>query len=476
MLNLFKSKTKGPLFICQITDSQIKIIKCLRAESKKEFMGLETEDIPSGLDDKGLAERLTVILKKLGYNGGPVTICLPRSKVTCRFLKVPTHVPKEIDEIVNLQAARFLPYPPEELITGYQVVATDKEGYSELNIVIMHKDVASRYINIFRELKSSGITIALSSYGLVNLYEYIKPNEFDPVMIIDVDYPQVELAVVSNQRLIFSRYFKIDKSRSDWEGIFIDEINKSRDLYSRDTSKEGPKKAFVILGSKGSQEVVQALNKHDGFSFETVSYDKISVSGDVRNKISFSDLSFASMIGLGLKDLDLSLNLLTADIKAEAKVSTQRNEWLRLGAAIGAIIIILSLAVAKSLDNKALYLKQIRVELSKVKSEAVSLEEIEKKFKFMEKSLKEKPSALDILYDVHQAIPVGITLVNLGYEENKEVVLRGQAPDLNSVFSLVAVLTDMPAFAKFNVKVRYATKKKTPQGEVINFEIGCSRE
>ena len=51
--------------------------------------------------------------------------------------------------------------------------------------------------------------------------------------------------------------------------------------------------------------------------------------------------------------------------------------------------------------------------------------------------------------------------------------MRGQAQELNSVLAFVAQLEGSAVFKKFNVKIRYATKKKIVSGEIVDFEIAC---
>ena len=110
-------KKKNFVFICQITESHLKVIKCL-CNPQREFVGLEVEAIPPDIDDKKITEKLAEIFKRLDYSHNPVIICLPRSKVTSRYLKVPAHTQQEIEKILSLQAPRYLSYPPRRINYG----------------------------------------------------------------------------------------------------------------------------------------------------------------------------------------------------------------------------------------------------------------------------------------------------------------------------------------------------------------------
>ncbi len=440
-------------------------------------MGLEIEALPLDIDDKRLTEQLARVFKKLGYNQNRVIISLPHSKVATRYLRVPTQIPNEIENIVSLQAPRYLPYPAEELITGYQVISSDKDGYSQINLIIVHKDVIERYVRIFKEIKCVGIDIVLSSYGLGNFYDYLYPDTTETVMIIDIDYQQVEMAIFSQKRLLFSRYFKLDCSQPNWENIFIDEILKTQDVYSKEVANKAIHKIMLVGAGKTYQEFAQVLhNKITDLPTEVLPYHKINFSDDLSNMILTSENSFASIIGLGLRNVDETLNLLPQEIKEKSRAHVQHKERLQLTLLILSMFLALGLGIAKNLDNKSDYLERLKLELNKVGKEARLLEEIEKRLQVMQQRSEKRLSSLDLLSELHQIVPERLSLVSLTYEEDGQVTLRGQTPELNSVFAFVAKLEKSPAFRGLNVKVRYATQKKTQMGEIVDFEILCSKK
>jgi len=432
---IFKIKKKKAIFLCQITENSLKVIKCLVSDnSKREFVGLAVEAITSDIDDKKLTEKLNQIFNKLEYNHNPVIVSLPRQKVTCRYLKVPTQAPKEIDNIVLLQASRYLPYPANELITGYQVISTEKGGYTNINLVIVHKDAVQRYRDIFKNITVLDVSISLSSYGLCNLYSYMEPGEPQTAMIID--------------------------------------INKSQDAYLKEIGGKAPGKIIIFGPSAKSQEFKEALSKQVSIDTKTPPYwEGIPASEGFLNSIANINNSLASLIGMGLKDVPNSLNLLPQVIKQEHKKIILQRERLWLISFISGIILIFGLGMAKNLDNKSKYLVRLKAELNKIENEAKSLEGIEKRFKLLEERSDKKSSGLEIFYQLHQITPNQISLTNFIYEEDNQVVLRGQTAELNSVFEFVSQLEKAAAFKNFNIKVRYATKKQTQIGEIIDFEI-----
>lgn len=469
-----KVKNKKEAFICQITENSLKLVKYL-INAKREFIGLGVEALPNDADDKSLTEKLNQALKRLGYNNNPLVISLPRKHATCRYLKIPAAAPQEIERIINLQASRYLPYSATELITAYQAISTDKDGYSDINLVIVHKDVIERYLKIFRQLKIKDFKIVLSSFGLCNLYSYLEPG-LEPVMLIDLDFPQVELAINSADKLLFSRSFKMNGQEENWQRLITEEINRTKDAYLKDIQNKEPVKILLFGATKFTQKLKEGIDGKIAMPVEISPYwEKLPAAENFKRDILNTDCSLASLIGLGIKDVPESLNLLPQEVKITSHRISRRKEFSKTALLIGGIVFIAGLGLAKNLDNKALYVKQLKLELKKIEKDAKPLEELEKRFSFMSKQLQKKPSALDLLYELHQSTPGQITLVNFSYEEDGQIILRGQTPELNQVFSFVAKLEKSPVFKNFNIKVRYATKKKTGSGEIVDFEIVCAK-
>ncbi len=470
-------KAKNAIFICSITENSLKVIKCLEHnKSKSDFLGLETEVITPDADDKKLSEKIKQIFKKLDYKLNPVIISLPRSHATCRYLKIPASSLEEIGNIAYLQASRYLPYSADELITAFQKISTDKAGFAHVNLIIVHKDTVGRYLKIFKELKTPKINVVLSSYGLVSLYNYIKPNESGTVMLIELDYQQAELVIISSKRLIFSRSFKLSRANPNWENLLIDQVNKTQDAFFKEVSQDAqvPQNIVFVGAEKALQEFPATLTKQMNLPVEVLSLSQqINFSDDVSSKTLNLEDSYASLIGLGLGQIEDSLNLLPQDAKREFKNITQRKRSLNIIFFLSVIILLLGLGIAKDLDNRAMYLERLKKEVNKIADDAKSLEDIEKRFALLERHLGQRKTSLDILYELHQIIPSSISLVNLTYEEGRHISLRGQTPDLNSVLAFVEQLEKSAVFKDFNVKVRYATGKKTQSGEIVDFEIGC---
>lgn len=474
-----KIKKNSAVFVCQVTKGILKVTKCLAAScANREFTGIEAQAIPADIDEQQLSAKIKQVFDKLGYNNNPIIISLPRHQAACRYLKIPSIIPEEIEKIANLQSWRYLPYPSAELITGYQVIHTDKKGYSYINLIIAHKDVIERYFRIFKEFKAQKIAIVLSSYGLSGLYSYIKPEaQLHPVIIVDIDSEHSELAVIFHKKMLFSRSFRFSLLHANWENLVIDEINKTHNAYLKEVSSEPAGKVIIFNTARELKSLAETVNKQTSLPVEVLSYkDKIKFSNQLLTNVLNSDNSFAGLLGLGLEDIPDSLDLLPQDIKNEAKNNSLKKERLKIILLILGAVLTLALGIARGIDNKTQYLAQLKAELNKIAKEAKPVEEMEKRLKLMSIRGKETSSALDILYELHQIIPGKMRLTNFIYEENSRLSLHGQIPELDSVFVFVSQLEKSAVFKNFDVKVKYATQKKAQSSETVDFEIICSKK
>jgi Tfp pilus assembly protein PilN len=314
----------------------------------------------------------------------------------------------------------------------------------------------------------------LSSFGIGNFFNYLNPQDSGIALLVDIDANNIEVVVTARQKVLFSRHFKLNHSQPDWRPVFVNEIIKTQDAYLKEV-QGSPITKVVILGEDNfRQEHTQALRDQAQFVVEFLSLDKkIDMPEHILNKLIGTEASFFSLLGLGLGTQEDSLNLLPLELKEEASRRGYNRRRLKTVSWLGAILLIWAIAIAKNLNNKARYLTLLKNEVNKLAKEARPLEEAEKRFKILENRNAKQVLILDILQELYRILPTAISLNTLSYDENSQTILRGQTAELNSVFSFVAQLEGSAAFKRYNIKVRYATKKKIQTGEIVDFEIVC---
>ncbi|MFA5272278.1 MAG: PilN domain-containing protein [Candidatus Omnitrophota bacterium] len=467
-----KTKDKKARFGICFGEDYLKIIKYI-PNRKKAFFDFKVVHFPVNPLDKEIIDKTFCALKDLGYNNNPIMISLPRNQATCRYVKIPTRLPSEIEKIIPFQTSKYLPYPNLELITSYQTISSDKSGYSHINLNIVHKDVVSRYLSILKSLAIKNFSILLSSYGLYTLYNEIAPKDNGTTMIVDVDTLYAELIVASQKKLIFSRSIKITQQQT-LEQQLADEIIKTNNAYTKETNQPLPEKVIIFTNKNIDLNI---LKSKVPIPIETLGYlNKNTWTSSADETIKSTGVSVASLIGFMLKKASLDLNILPVEIKETRKRYIRKKEFLKSVFFAAVTLLVFTLAIIKNIDNKTAYREKLKSELEKLSPEARRLELLEHRFTLLQSQGKERLALLDVLYELHKVMPQNILLSNFTYEENNQIVLRGQTPNLDSVLDFVSYLEKSQGFKEFSVKMRYATKKKTSMGEFIDFEIICLKK
>jgi hypothetical protein len=125
-------------------------LKLLHATGREPFrrVDLLLAHPIAGTDPDEILNRLKEVWGLKGLKPGAVLIANPSHLTTVRLFTLPSVDPKEIQEIVALQAERHTPYAKEEILTDHLVIESDRSGYSRVLVIISHQDVVHRGLRL----------------------------------------------------------------------------------------------------------------------------------------------------------------------------------------------------------------------------------------------------------------------------------------------------------------------------------------
>ena len=174
-----KAKNGTRIFLCEITEERL-ILAVLACEknNRRRFVDLEIQPL-SGEGIEQRSRQLLDMLKVRRYAREQLIATVPHKYATSRFLRVPASSDEEIEKIVGLQAPRLLPASSDELVTGFQVISKEKDGFCRVNLIIVQKAVIDRYCALLQQAGVRDFSITLSSVGLLtsaNLYASAIPG------------------------------------------------------------------------------------------------------------------------------------------------------------------------------------------------------------------------------------------------------------------------------------------------------------
>jgi len=291
--------------IIEITDYHIKLLQTQELRGKTWLVTCDIETIDSHTE-----EYLLKHLKKIAFRhyiqSNKLTLILPRKLVILKQIRIPSANEEEIDKMISLQLINQIPYPIEDVIYDHYILDKEETGYTTIMIVIAHKVVIDRYLELLRKLGIQLNKLTLSSLGITRLYHFLKkPKGFDAkksLLLINIDTGHSELCFSYNNKLYFSRSIEYGSKDLNPTGAigFVKEIQLTLHTYQ----EEGlgiEIESFCILSELNESEILrQEIQKEFNMPCEIISFSEDIVTKKLPrlfNNDEYKKLSLS--VGLG---------------------------------------------------------------------------------------------------------------------------------------------------------------------------------
>jgi len=252
---------KNIVTFIEITESHIKFFQAQKFGSEYKLAACDIHAMESFRDE----EIIRILsqnkyLKNIPKNS--LSVIIPRKLSILKQIRLPSLNDHEIKKMVGLQLVNQIPYGLEDVVYDYWILDKDKEGYSNLAVVIVHKDVCHRYLNLLNSVGISAGSMTVSSLGITGWLNHIQRNKNSniqyPCIFIDIDARFTEICFCLNDRLLFSR--SINCGAEDIGADGFSNLNHQVDLSIKMYRKEhmGPpiKKIYgmITLGNGSGLE------------------------------------------------------------------------------------------------------------------------------------------------------------------------------------------------------------------------------
>lgn len=469
----------------EISDRYIKLIQILsKGQSEKVIACLFKEFSPE--DPEAVGAELKKILKEHNLKPRYTILTIPRQSVTTKILKLPSQNLREISDMVSFQATKQIPYPKEEIAYGFNIIGVDSQGFSSVMLVICHKDVIERPIEILQSCGLSAVKVTLSSFGLLNWFnlnsELRKKSEISPLILVDYDALSSDIAIVHMGKLIYTRGLTFGSAEGEKNLERLrSEIDKTLNSYEKESEAIRAGEAVFTGNISGLTDFKDELEKSLNMKVELIDpfgcvplnipaskYQSYLTQASSRSFAGKGGASYSSLIGtaIGGEEVDL----VPGELKISRAAGIKKRKFTISIILTFAVIASASLLIWNKIHQRELSLKMLESKLRDIAPAAEEIEKMRLSSEVIKSQLNKKSEASDILNELYKIIPPNIYLVLCTYEDEK-VELKGTANVLSDVFKLVTVLENSPYFQ--NVKVRYATKRKIGSEELIDFEISC---
>jgi len=467
-------KKRETISVFEIEEGRVRLGLFTIDESGRKLNGLvSVKVIQKGAP--GLSKAIKKLSGEYRLAGSRVLVNIQRYKVTVKNIKLPSTNPAEIDNMVNLQAAKQLPFPPDKIISSYRILGRDTHGYSDIMMALLHRDFIDRTLNVFAQAGLDVERLALSSEALNLWYNARqKPEEKRAcVCLIDIDTSSAEIQIIKDGVPDFTRAI-LFSSRDGMERMLLDEIKKSFFTF-RKASPGTEIKKLVLTGrrsvlNKEAPILKKSLDLPMVFSDSLKQYPKTE-DAVLPGAKDLAAESFAALTAVGFYSDKLQFNFIPGEIRLK-RVSKVLRESLVITVSLFLCIVIgLGGIITKSFIDKKRLLASIQKKLNEAQPRVKKLTMLKRSTEIIKRQTNLKGSSIDVLRELYSNLPSEITLTIFDYEDGRSCLLRGSSQKLADVFKFVSILEESPYFE--NVKVRYATKRVVAKQELTDFELVC---
>lgn len=469
-----------PVLAIQLDDYVLKIVQARASSKGWRLEKFKIENI-SGKSEEDLVAFLRDTIHKLNVKKSNIIFVIPRGLVTVRYLQLPTSDPSELKNMVDMQVVRQIPYTKEEMIYDYHVIGPTEEGYTKVFLVIVHRDIVSRYLGILGKAGIEPDSIELDSLAITELCKFVKIQDEKPTVIVDIDYANTNIVVIQGGVPTFTRAVSIGALQlggkavpsgdKDWMNEWIDEINRSLTVFQREQAVSIEK--IMVFGDYSGRFIPAMTGRMTlpitGFDL-TPHLEGISEIASLN--VEGVEVAIAGLLGAIREGAETGVNLIPGEIMG-SKISKQRHRYLAVtGLLIAGILGVLGLTLNKKIQDRKEYLLLLEGRLEETSPSAKELAVKKERLALVKKQLSTSGSSLDILRELYSIIPQKTSLNVFIYDDAEGITIKGASPAMSEVFDLIPKLEASPYFE--NVKNRYATQRKIKGQELTEFHIDCS--
>ncbi len=473
------------IFVLEIGEEWLKMAAVQEIRHARQIVEIGAELIKDA-NDLEVSLKVTAFLKALNFKPSSVIVSHPAHHLTVRILQLPSLDPKEIADIVELQAVKQTPHAREEITAGFYILESDKAGYSHVLVAISRRDIAARYSRIVEMAGLPIPRITLSLEGSWNWFESVAAGEKqetgEALLLLDLDVASTDLMILSQAKPVFTRSLdfgvrNLTAGGAVIESEFVKEVQRSLELGESDLKDKKITRIILTGGGNKLKDLAALLSRENNLPSEVIA----PFSGETAKRTAHpenplctsSEVSFVPVAGLALGEESTSINLTPPEIQIRKSLEDQARDLAFLGTLLLALASLLSLVSFGKIYKKNSYLERLKKDYAAIHKQSGEVEKLVAKMKLASEQMAAGGGFLDVLQETSEVMPENITLTGLQYNsQDKTVVLRGVSAEMSAVFQFLTTLEGVPHLE--SVKTRNVTKRKLADREVAEFEMVAS--
>lgn len=455
----------------------LKFVHAVVSLNKTEITGVLTRNI-SGLTSEDVSNAVRATATEFKAKSPGIISIIPSNAVITKNIEIPSTDPREIKEIISLQAGRHTPYSRDEIIADYIEIGTYKSSYTKILLVIIARSAVKKQLEILDRAGLKLERVLLAAEGLVVFVGKALrlENGDSPINILHINENHSDFIVGFKNKPIFVRSIPIGTKqilteKQAYEAKFIEEISRSLEAYQNEDIEKIPSVLILTGAIEQVGELEAALNKSMHLPIKTLPYLKsIPITLEASRSVSLvKQLSFLHIVSALLSWDKLKVDLVPEEIKLRKSLEERGKELIKTGVLILTNFILVFFILVTGIYFKGLYLKKVNDKYRSLSEEAKKLEGDFDKINQIKSYLSLRGYPLEVLTELYNIVNPEIQLSDVRFDEQGKFSLRGTAESMSAVFTFVEDLEKSKYFKE--VKSKYTTKRKEGTKDVTDFEI-----
>jgi len=483
-LNLLSRIVNRELVGIDFSGNVLKLAHAKISPNRTEIVNLKSRDI-SGLSDEDISNIISASFNELKANNPALINTIPSQLVITKNIEIPSVDPKEIREIINLQAGRHTPYSREEIIADYIDIGTYKHSYTKILLVIVPRNVVKRQFAVFDKagLKLERVFFAPESLGCLAAKILKIQTEGSPVSVLHIDEGFTDFSVVFRNKIVFIRSIPIGvmhlmDEKEKYQIRFLEEIKRSLEAYQSENIERSPNMLVLTGAVEELKDLEMFLNNALHLPARVIPYfENLEVSAQALKARSLARrLSFLNVIAPLISWEEMKVDLVPEEIKVRRSLEERGRELIKTGIFILVVFVGIFFILISKIYFKSIYLKGLNIKYEALNGQAQALEKDFSKVSLIRNYLSDRGFSLQILDELYNLVPLDLELSDIRFDEQNKFSIRGTAESMSSVFSFVDTMEKSKYFK--DVKTKYTAKRRDGMRDVTDFEISSflSRE
>jgi Tfp pilus assembly protein PilN len=388
---------------------------------------------------------------------------LPRRQYSFETFEIPSPEKKFVDSIVEFELDKHISSDLKNFYFSYHT--SPREGkMMRVTSAALKKETTNYYLELLYRLKLSPSILDVSTCANANLVLSGKLNHSKPVAIADLGPNDLEITIIKNRDIEFSRqislddpeigdvYFSPDEDEERLQSLtnslssrIINQIQEGLSLSRDIEESEELQQIYLLNGGSFAPLLSRALETDTG---AVASQPKMP--GEVSRKVpeNFSLSLMATSLGLAVRAL--KSNVLETNLLPESLLSKEEKKKTSLAVTLPVLAILVLVAYQTvQMVLSDMRLAELGKQLEEVKDQAkifskvdLEYEEIQSKLGVLQQIEREHPTKLPVLRELTDTLPKDTWLTNIKIKKN-QMEIRGYSA---SASGLIHLLEKSPYF------------------------------